>query len=131
MRIALFLQTRFPRQREGLVLIGVGRDFPIAVCLHIKEVKMLNRGFHLARHLIFVGLKRRTRRGHRIDYPQLFYLPLVRSGHGKVTRIGRPDDSPNPFPFPVAKRIGVQQTIRLPEAKIFFPEGSQLYIRHR
>ena len=65
----------------------------------------------ISRHLIFISFQRRTWLSDRIDHPQFLYCPVVGYRYRKVSGIGRPT-SRYPPAFTVAKRIGIQHTVR-------------------
>ena len=91
---------------------------------------MLLRGFHLSRHLIFISFQRRTWLSDRIDHPQFLYCPVVGYRYRKVSGIGRPT-SRYPPAFTVAKRIGIQHTVRNAITEILHSILCQLNLENR
>ena len=92
---------------------------------------MFLRNIFVARHFIFVCLKRGTRACHGVDDPQFFDLPFICYANDKMLGVGTPCPSPYTFPLAVSQCVCIQVGIRHAETEVFDTEGRQLGLHYR
>ena len=83
-RISVLLLPRTAFDLQSLVLERGSLYFLAAIILHIKYIQMLDRGFLLARHLIFVGLEGRARLCSDVDDPEILDRAVVGKDSGEM-----------------------------------------------